>query len=248
MLCLGNNAKSAEYYVGLIPHFHVHPKIIMTTTEPMPVFYSIESPDIDYFVNGTILPSTKNVITLTGNLTGEPHYISTKVFSNAFKGVYLKTNTDKVTVTVQSGGQHTTDTYLALPIRNSYIQEYVYYPFSIVPFVVADSSVVIVGTEDKTTLTITASVNSKISLRGTTGWINLYSGEIHSYVINKLQTVYLTTNFMDLTGSKIAADKPLAVITGHECAFLPSYTTSVCDHLIESCLHPNGVQHTTQHH
>ena len=207
----------------------------MTTTESIPVYYSIESPDIDYFVNGTILPNTKNVVTLTGNFTGEPHYISTKVSSNAFKGVFLKTSGNKVTVTVQSGGRHTTDTYLALPIRNSYIQEYVYYPFSMVPFV-ADSSVVIVGTEDVTTLTITASVNSKISLDGTIDWINLYSGEKYSYVINKLQIVYLSTNFMDLTGSKIVADKPLSIISGHECAFVPSYTSSVCDHLIEQVL------------
>jgi len=147
----------------------------------------------------------------------------------------LKTSSDKVTFIGQSGRHHTTDTFLAIPIKNLCLDEYVYYPVSVAAFVRADASVAIVGTENETTMTITASVNSKISFNGTTDWVNLGSGEKHSYVINKLQMVYFSAYTKDLSGSKIVADKLLSVISGHECVFVPTHTRA-CDHLIEQTL------------
>jgi len=207
----------------------------MTTTESTPVYYRIEAPGMGYCFNGTIIPNISNVVNLPKNLTGKSHTFPLKAFDNVPKGIYLKTSSDKVTVIGQSGGPHTTDTYFAIPIKNLCLDEYVYYPFSVETFVRADASVAIVGTEDETTITITASVNFKISFNWTTDWIDLGSGEKHLYVISKLQTVYLSAYIKDLSGSKIVANKPLSVISGHECAFVPAHTTA-CDHLIEQVL------------
>ena len=207
----------------------------MTTTESAPVYYRIEAPGMNICLNGTILPNMQNTIDLPGNLTGKSNTFPDAVRDKIPKGIYLKTSSEQVTVIGQNGGANTIDTFLAVPIRNLCLHQYVYYPFSVASYVRADASIAIVGTEDETTLTITPSVNSKISLNSTMGWSHLHSGEYQSYMINKLQTVYLSAYLIDLTGTKIVADKPLSVISGHECAFVPTFVTA-CDHLIEQML------------
>ena len=233
----------AEYYLGYIPHFHIHPTLIMTTTESTPVYYRIEAPGLSYCFNGTLIPNTQNVVILPKDLTGKSNTFPRARSDGIPKGIYLKTSSDDITVVGQSGGHNTIDTFLAVPMKNLCLSEYIYYPFSVETYVHADASFAIVGTEDGTTITIRVSVNSKISFNSTTDWKRLHSGEKRSYVINRLQTVYVSAYLTDLTGSKVIADKPLSVISGHECAFVPDYT-SACDHLVEQVL-PTALWGTT---
>ena len=207
----------------------------MTTTESTPVYYQIEAPGIDFCRNGTIIPNIQNNIRLTANLTGRSHTFTHSVHDKIPKGIYLKTSSDKVTVIGQSNAQFSLDTFLAVPLRKLCLSEYVYYPFSVATQVHADGSMAIVGTEDRTKVTIITPVNSKVSTSSTTGWKKQLSRKEYTYIINKLQTVYVYTYLKDLTGTKIVADKPLSVISGHECAFVP-YLTWACDHLVEQVL------------
>ena len=243
ILHTGYCTNGAEYFLGFIPHFDKHPSVIMTTTESTPVYYRIEAPGMDLCLNGTILPNILNTVDLPGNLTGRSNTFPNTVRDQIPKGIYLKTSSDQVTVIGQNGGENTIDTFLGVPIRNLCLREYVYYPFSVSSYVRADASIAIVGTEDNTTVTITASTNSRISFNSTSGWRRLRPRDSHSYVINKLQTVYVSAYLTDLTGSKIVADKPLSIISGHECAFVPSFV-SACDHLIEQML-PTALWGTT---
>ena len=243
IFCTGHYTNGAEYFLGFIPHFDKHPSVIMTTTEFTPVYYRIEAPGMDYCLNGTILPNRLNNVDLPGNLTGRSNTYPNRVRDKIPKGIYLKTSSDQVTIIGQNGGENTIDTFLGVPIRNLCLREYVYYPFSVAAFVRADASIAIVGTEDNTTVTITTSVGSRISFNSTSGWSRLRRNQNYSYVINKLQTVYVAAYLTDLTGSKIVADKPLSVISGHECAFVPSFV-SACDHLIEQML-PTALWGTT---
>ena len=215
----------------------------MTTTESTPVYYRIEAPGVDYCFNGTIIPNIQNVVDLPKNLTGKSNTFPEENSDGIPKGIYLKTSSDEVTVVGQSGGHNTIDTFLAVPIKNLCLNEYVYYPFSVAAYVRADASFAIVGTEDETTMTITVSVKSKICFNSTSDWEKLGARKKHSYVINRLQTVYVSAYLIDLTGSKITADKPLSVISGHECAFVPKFT-SACDHLVEQVL-PTALWGTT---
>ena len=203
----------------------------MVTTEHTPVNYCIEAPGSNYYINGTIIPNTQNRIKLPQNLTGRSHTFPVKKFDKIPKGFRVITSSTEVTVIGQSGVHFSTDTFLAVPIKHLSLHEYVYYIFSVSGGAKADTSVVIVGTENDTTMTITASVNCSINLK--TGWISAPSGTNHSFVINKLQTLYMATYLQDFTGSKIVADKPLSVVSGHTCAFVQSDS---CDHLIEQVL------------
>ena len=231
MFYTGCCANGAEYYLGFIPQFQTPPIVIMVTTEQTPVHYCIEAPGADYYLNGTIIPNIQNRIKLPQNLTGKSRTFPVKKFDHIPKGFHIKTSSDEVTVIGQSGVRFSTDTFLAVPIKDLSVREYVYYIFSVSGGARADTSVAIVGTEDDTTMTITPSVGSYINLK--TGWINAPSGTKSSHVINKLQTVYMATYLQDFTGSKIVADKPLSVITGHACAF---FYSGSCDHLIEQVL------------
>ena len=207
----------------------------MTTTESTPVYYHIEAPGIDFCQNGTIIPNTQNIVNLTVNLTGRSHTFPNSVHDKIPKGIHLKTSSDKVTVIGQSDAQNTIDTFLAVPLRNLCLSEYVYYPFSVATRAKADASIAIIGTEDATKVTITIPVKAKISTNDTTGWKKQQSGRSHTYIISKMQTVYVSAYSKDLTRTKIVADKPLSVISGHECAFVP-YLTWACDHLVEQVL------------
>ena len=231
ILYIGCCVTGAEYYLGFIPQFQTPPIIILVTTERAPVYYSIEAPGADYYLNGTIIPNTQNRIKLPQNLTGKSHTFPNKKFDKIPKGFRIKTSSDKVTVIGQSGVHFTTDTFLAVPVKDLSLDQYVYFIFSVSGGSNADTSAAIVGTEDNTTMNITATVSSYVNLN--TGWSSLPLNTKRSYVINKLQTVYMATYLQDFTGSKIVANKPLSVITGHECAFVDSGS---CDHLLEQVL------------
>ena len=188
-------------------------------------------------------PEHSECCKFTKNLTGKSNTFPRASSDGITKGIYLKTSSDDITVVGQSGGHNTIDTFLAVPTKKLCLSEYVYYPFSIAAYVHADASFAIVGTEDETTITIRVSVNSKISFNSTTDWKKLRSGKKRSYVINRLQTVYVSAYLIDLTGSKVIADKPLSIISGHECAFVP-YNIGACDHLVEQVL-PTALWGTT---
>ena len=236
-LFLGASALGAEYHLGFIAHFTHNPSVILLTTETQPVQFLMEAPEAGYCVNGTIIPNSVHSLKLPGNLIGKSNTFPSR-FDVVPKGVYLKTSSDKVMVIGQSSGDHTTDTFLAVPTKNLCHNRYVYYPVSVSTFVRADGSVAIVGTEDNTVVNITisrASSLSRINVNSTSGWRPVFSGRRYSYVIHRLQTMYIASYIRDLTGTKIESDKPLSVFSGHECAFVP-FSTRSCDHLVEQVL------------
>ena len=90
--------------------------------------------------------------------------------------------------------------------------------------------ILVVGTED----------NTAVTLRFTGYWLYIYvRGYRHiylsySFTINKLQTVYIypASASHDLSGTKITANKPISVFTGHRGAYVP-YASGSYGYLIE---------------
>ena len=212
----------------------------MTTTESTPVYYHIKAPGLDYYQSGTIIPNTQNVIR---NLTEMMNTFPTNVFNNISKGIFLNVSSDKVTVMLQGDEQDATDPFLAIPITILNTHEYVYYPFSVAPAAVVDAMVAIVATSDDTTVTLKVTVNSEITFNGSMNWITLDAGEEQTYVINRLQTVYMSASLIDFTGSKIIADKPLSITSSHKCVFVQSQSKACNDFI--SQIPPTAVWGTT---
>ncbi|HOW51830.1 MAG TPA: IgGFc-binding protein [bacterium] len=93
----------------------------------------------------------------------------------------------------------------------------------------------VIASQDNTTVTVTPSATGGVVLSGGgiadngTGTVTMNRGSV-------LQVLSGGPNdglSVDLTGTKITADKPVQVIGGHNCTYVP-YDVGACDHLEES--------------
>ena len=194
--------------------------ILLITTEVHPVLYSIEAPGVGYYHKGNISAGNEIILNL-------PSSVEVSSYHDQDKGIYLTIDSDNVTVIGQNLKRHTSDSFFVLPIMNL-DDVYVYYGIS-VSRGYDDSSILIVGTENNIVMNLTATQSVSISVGNTV--TNLIPGIQYSFVINRLQTVYIGSTD-DLSGTKIVTDRPVSVFTGHECGNLPSNVVA-CSHLIE---------------
>ena len=153
------------------------------------------------------------------------------------KGVCIKTSSKRVTV---QGVYQTIryyyrglykkqlETFVAIPVIDLCSSEYIYYAISVNGYSsYYNSSVLVVGTEDNTTMKLTVTQLATFSVGKIT--IDLTPGKEYSLVINKLQTGFIES-FSDLTGSKIVTDKQVSVFSGHQFGYILDSSSS---HLVE---------------
>ena len=186
--------------------------------------YSVEAPGVGYYTSGNVTSDNEVIINLPTTLITSSH-------NDQNKGIHLMISSDRVTVIGQNLASFTSDTFLCLPIKNLCVDEYVYYGISIPmttgsPF---SSYILVVGTEDNTMMKLTVTQPVTISVSNST--VDLTAGIQYSFVINRLQTV-LIGSVDDLTGTKIVTNKPVSVLSGHQCGNQPVNIAS-CDYLIE---------------
>ncbi len=97
------------------------------------------------------------------------------------------------------------------------------------------SALVIVTTEDNTTLQITLTQNVYLfadDLKDQVPKGKIEAGQpVTINIAKKIQTLYLGSD-EDLSGSRVVSDKPIAFFSGHECGTVPS-NISYCDHMNE---------------
>ncbi|XP_065909619.1 uncharacterized protein [Dysidea avara] len=231
---------SSKFYLGYVPLFGSAPSVMMITNEVEPVNYNIEAPVTGYYTNGTMVANSQNSVLLPQSLSA-PSYSVPNPQNNASKeGIYLMTTSKKVSVIGQSSGDTVIDTFFALPTNDLCINEYVYYAVSVGSELINntatfDGSVVIVGTENETTVTVTVPVSAFVKINNTSEWLALMAGQIYSYKINRLQIMYVAAK-IDLTGTKVVTSKPVSVFSGHECAWVANKEARFCDHLVEQML------------
>ena len=165
-----------------------------------------------------VLANSRIVVNFSGS-------VIVSSYSDQNKGIYLKTSSNKVTVIGQSTlGKDAwsyirmirdLDTFIVNEIIDLCISEYEYFAVSVNNSFFTyryNSSALIVGTRNDTLLklTITQPVTTRI---GDTN-VTLIPGIEYSFVINRLQTVYLSST-NDLTGTRIVTNKPVSVFSGH---------------------------------
>ena len=197
--------------------------ILLISTETDEVQYSIEAPGVGYYHRGTISAGNEVILNL-------PNSVEVSSQSDINKGIYIKSNSDKITVIGQSLEYHTSDSYYALPITRISNVDYVYYGIS-VPRThnQPSSSILVVGTKNNTMMALTVTQSVSVSVNDTT--FNLIPNREYLFVINRLQTVYVRS-LEDLTGTKIVTDVPVSVLSGHECGNVPT-SKCCCSYLIE---------------
>ena len=225
IIIVDHNFLMRDYYFSFFKNVGSgQPSIIITTSESQPVNYSIEAPGVGYYTSSNVTSDNEVIINLPTTLITSSH-------NDQDKGIHLMTSSDRVTVIGQNLASFTSDTFLCLPITNLFVDEYVYYGIS-VPIGRSgsySSSILVVGTENNTMMKLTVTQPVNISVSNSTD--DLTAGIQYSFVINRLQTV-LIESADDLTRTKIVTDKPVSVLSGHQCGRIPKNSNS-CDHLVE---------------
>lgn len=158
--------------------------------------------------------------------------VSGNGFSERNKGIRIFSPDEPIFVIVeqferQDEPQHST--YLAYPPSDiDSLYEYVVVSLEDL----FNSQFLLVGCNDNTTVTIVPSVEVSIPQdvdSVESEMIVLEVGDRYSFTLDELQSL-LVSNFFDLTGTKIVSNKPLTVISGHECASLQGSFEN-CEHL-----------------
>ena len=196
------------------------------------LFFSTNTTDnVTYFVRYV----NSSYSTVNGTLTlGRPvrwYYISGNLqvvsssFDNRFKGIHLETNLPITLNVVDSYRYHT---YLALPCHDYQISQYEYYTISTGSYRnTTMSQALLVGCQNNTTVTITPSVDLFLPNNAQEPDdidIVVSKGISHTVLLHEGQTLYFGEPDVDITGTHIVSDKPLTVITGHECGSRPDVT------------------------
>ena len=221
-------ATNHEYYFGFFRNYRNEGtlSIILITTGSQSVQYLIQAPGIGYSDSGTVTPNVRSIITL-------PDSLKVSSYMDENKGIYLTTSSGQVTVLGQSIRHGSSDTFLILPLTRQYIAEYVYYGVSVARTTAHSEALhsitLVVGTKDSTVLNLTVTQSVTIRVGGTIS--NLTPGIVYSFVINRLQTLYIAS-VNDITGTRIVTNQPVSVFSGHECANIPASVTA-CDYIIE---------------
>ena len=218
----------SHYYLGFFHNNNggnLDLSILISTTELWPVSYSVYVLSTGNYYRGAVTANNSAIV-----------YLSTSAQVTSYNhrdyGIYVETSSDKVTVIGRSYTSHTTDSYLALPVINSpTVSEYIYYAMSFYS-PTTFSSILIVGTEDSTTLKFRFTFSSNVHL-GYSGYY-VYSGREYSSTINRQEIMYIYSYSYghDLSGTRIVANKPISVFSGHRCAYVP-YPYGNCGYLIE---------------
>ena len=119
-------------------------------------------------------------------------------------------------------------TFLAYPcLTLDAIDRYEYYAVSRKGSSAFSSQVLIVGCEQDTTISITPThqLTLPVDLQNATSQtVTVEAGTTRNFTLHRMQTLFLNSS-NDLTGTKITSDKPLSVISGHECSSVPSLTS-----------------------
>ena len=164
-----------------------------------------------------------------------PHNYTTFSISPAHKQV-AEVTVDKDNVSEMIGCNEelgSMDAFAAIPVVSKLISQEEYFVVSVQTsshYVGSlEGLVLIVGSDDNTVVEIVVVVAALAELNGVV--TKMSPGATHTFVINRLDTI-LVTSHRDLTGTRVTANKPLTVYSGHECGFLPKDSAS-CDHLVE---------------
>ena len=218
----------------------IPPVLWITTKESTPVNFEV-STSFGLLASGVATPGE---ITYVHIPLGFVVFHSTEDhdYDTRFKGIRIKAEDDRKIVVF---GQHeevaSNDAYLALPvIPRPPGTSYEYIAASIMrdagtPSQYKDSVALIIGTEDDTEIILEPSVLIRHNFAPAATVRQFIPGtpvEFHTVTIQRFQTFYLQVRGGDISGTRIIANKPISVFSGHECANVP-LASEPCDILIE---------------
>ena len=207
-------------------------RLIISGRGNLPVEFGVDiSSGVIY--NGTTSAANPITVDLPSTIT------TTNTRFDRNKGVHVYANGEgEVSVLAINFISGSVGEYLAYPCLDIGGGPYVYFAVSTATvsssFRPSESEILLVACEDNTfvTITPTQSVNlPRDAQRTISALVEVPAGSNYTVTLNQMQTLLFTARG-DLTGTRIVSNKPLTVISGHECANVPA-SQSYCEHIAE---------------
>ena len=156
-------------------------------------------------------------------------------YAHREKGIHVRaTGAEPIFILVTTSNILGFGDYLAYPCQSFEINSYEYYAVSMTSTSSGfRSQVVLVACENETEVTITPTENINLPRDAQdpdSSLIEILAGNNHTVMINQMRTLLVATMGADITGTKIVSNKPLTVISGHECGNVPE-SLSFCEQL-----------------
>ena len=156
-------------------------------------------------------------------------------YAHREKGIHVRaTGVEPIFILVTTSNILGFGDYLAYPCQNFETENYEYYAVSTTSTSLGfRSQVVLVACENDTEVTITPTetVNLPNDVQDSdSSLMDILAGDNHTVTINQMQTLLLSTMGADLTGTKIVSNRPLTVISGHQCGNVPE-SLNFCEQL-----------------
>ena len=215
----------------------IDPVLWITTKESTSVNFNVSS-FFGHLVSGVATPG---VVTYINISIGFVVFDSTvdSATDTRFKGIHIKAEGDRRIIAFgQNEEVASNDAFLALPIISRPAgSSYEYIAASILgdPGTAAqgkDSVALIIGTENDTEIIIEPSTTIANALAPIGRFIVGAPVQFRTVTIQRFQTFYLQVRGGDISGTRIIANKPISVFSGHECADVPE-DSAPCDMVIE---------------
>ena len=191
--------------------------------------YSIEDYNLSYSDTQSLLPLESSNIT---------HIVTEGSYDHRHKGVRIYTLQQPISVLIMNFHERSLGNYLSFPSCDFFIPHYQYYAVSASSYLVEKrSEMLLIGNANNTVITVTPSVNVNMPSDAqdpniSHPLITIANGKAHTIVLNEFDTLLVkaVNRYSDLTGTKVVSNKPLTVISGHECANVPTHSR-YCDHI-----------------
>ena len=179
-----------------------------------------------------ILISSPNYIVDLTNIT---KVSESSTYDNRNRSIQVKSD-QPVAVSAFNWFSGTLGEYLVLPCHDYNITKYEYYAVSATSTSnIRSSQVLLVGCDNDTNIIITPSEAVFLpsdTQSSTDQLVNVPKGTPHHLVLHQGQTLYFGAPLIDLTGTHIVSNKPLTVISGHECGQVP-LGVGYCEHMTQ---------------
>lgn len=194
--------------------------MIVLTESSYPVQFNISSLD-GLIYSGTATNGSHTNVTLASTL-------QVRNTTHAYRQLGLRVSSPSdqpISVVLVGYTSSPRSTYLGLPCHEQPTQDYVYYGMSHISSRTGFySQILLVGCRDNTTVTITPSKNVQLPQDpqlSNSSMISITAGSSHTFTLHSLQTLLITAEMVDLSGTKVVSNHPLTVVGGHNCAEVP---------------------------